>query len=609
MPAAKPTWVSQPFLGLWLDLPSWQGDNRSFSACNNVRIANGVVTSALMGWTLLPDFTLNGPVTLIADFPTNNNHHLVLGTPTDLYDWHNGDPVFLTPVYTAGTVDSDLTGNLILGTDTFWNTKMGTLGVRNNVMVGDQLYIGNSTQNDPAAVWVTVTAINSDTSLTVTPAVTPSLLNQTYTLRQLAQGDAQAYKWQFEVFPLAGPPINNDAIFITNGLDPVVTWDGVDLFAEYQAGMPFLARFMQRYKNMMIYGGLTQDGASLYTSIANSNNGLPLELAEGIANQYVASDGPYIINHLGVLGNNLMIYMGTIDSGSVVAATFVGFPTNFVFNEVIRGRGPIADNLVLEFPDRHEFLGQDGQYRYNGLYTQLMNTHVWRVVLQNFDRQRSARSLSNIVPQYGLAHIAIPLLTDDDPELSTAYVENYLEQPQQILFKPVTQRDFPFTAVGQLPMNADLEYWNLDPYTWDIDPFRWNDNQITGAYANQFAGDKDGNVYVMFTAETQAPSFALFSQRVVAGERSRGLVRRIYPFAEYSNAGYSLTVTLTLVDQLAGATAITDVKTMPLDYSSNRFTSHFRRGRSAAVQFGTAGPNQPWTLTGYDWDISSGGLR
>lgn len=604
----SPTWVSQPFLGLWLDLPTWQGDNRSLSACNNVRITNGALTNSRMGWTLLDDIgALNGRITMIAAFPNKNNYNLVIGTPTDIYDWHNGDPVFLTPVYVVGTVD--VTDDTVTGTgDMEWTAKMGALGIRNNVMVGDQITFGSSTANSRGANWYTVTEVTSDTVLKIDPPLAMPITGNSYTLRQLAQDDID-YRWSFELFPGAGPPHNNDVFFCANGLDPAITWNGVDLFAKYEADMPFVPHYMQRYKNMMIYGALTQDGQVLYTTIANSDNGLPTELAEGIANQYVVSDGPFQINHLSVLGNNLMVWMGSMDSGSVVAASFVGFPTNFVFNEVIRGRGPIASGTVLEFPDRHEFLSFDGQYRYNGLYTQLMNTHVWRVVLQSFDRSRTSRCYSNIVPQFGLAHLALPLQTDAADELEVAYIENYLEQPSNILFKPITQRDFPFTAVGQLPANSDVQYWNEDDTAWEDSLLRWNDNEIDGAYPNQFAGDADGYLYLLFTEETASPSFATFSQRVLAGERSKALVRRIYPFVDYINDDYSITVTVNLYDQIAGPLARSDTKTMPVDYSGNRFTSHFRRGRVAEVKFSTEGPDEPFNLTGYDWDISSGGLR
>lgn len=627
----KPTFITQPFLGLWLDRPAWQIDPRAFSACNNVIILNGRVTSSLMGWTIQTP-TFSGAITLLADFPIGENFHMrVVGTPTDLYNWNNGTPKFITPVYNTGTVSTN--GTAVTGSGTKFKTLNATaraiaaaalaqqnsgiptnpitLGVRNNIMPGDQISFGSASQNDPNATWFTVQSVTDDTHLVLTTSAGVQN-NVAFTNRMLAQGDNNVFHWNHEVFPGAGGFFNSDMVFFTNGLDPVISWNGTDTFGIYQSDMPFTCFEMRRFKNMMIYGGLTYKGELLGTSIANSDNNDPHNLATGVAGQYTVSDGPYTINWLGVLGNNLMVYMGNMQGGSVIAASFVGFPTNFVFNEVIRGRGPIASRLVAEFPDRHQFIGMDGEYRYNGLFIQLMNTQAWRVILQNFDRSRSDKAFCAVIPQFGLVNWALPLITDPGQDIVTAYVECYLEQPQNFLFKPITQRDFPFSAITLWPTGTPYTTWDQESGQWNNDTDRWNAFSISGSYPITYVGDSSGKVYSLFSADTQNgvayTSSATFGQRVVTTERERGLVRRIYPFVKQAS-GYSLTVILTLFDQLSGNSVITDTQTMAMDYSANRFTSHFRRGRLAQVQFSTAGPSQPWSLEGYDWDVSSGGQR
>lgn len=608
------TIIQQPFIGLALDAPPWNIDPRAFSACNNVRITNGRVTSALMGWTNTGATFRGKPITLIADFPNNNNNTLVIGTTEDLYNYNNGTPLYLTPIYNTGTVNCALS-TAVTGNFTTWNQPDGTLAVRNNVMPGDQISFANGLDNDPTHTWYTIATVNSDTSLTLTTAG-PLAGTQAYTIRKLAQGNIGINHWDFEIFPQAAPPLNGDTFFCTNGSDPVVTWTPGDVFAKYQSSMPFLCFELRRFKNLMIYGSLVYQGQSLPTSIANSDNGNPLNLTTGVAGQYVVSDGPYPINWLGVLGNNLMIYMGSMEGGSVVAASFVGLPTNFIFTEVIRGRGPIASRLVIEFPDHHEFVGFDGQYRYNGLYVQQMNVGVWNGpgnVIDMFDRSRADQAFTSLVPQYGSVHFSLPLQTDATAQNVTAYIENYLEGENNQLFKPMTQRDFPFTAAGQVPKGLAQVIWETDVIQWDLDPARWNDSTATGSYAQQFVGDINGNLYTLFTADTQDGTAYLstvtFAQRITVNERSRGLVKRIYPFIEYVASGYNLTVTIQIYDQLGGAVWATTTGTMAMDYSGNRFTSPFRRGRSFDITFSTPGPDQPWTMDGYDVDIIAGGLR
>lgn len=603
---AKNTPVIKPFQGLDLDGAQWQKDPRAFISCNNIRINRGQITNVNMGWTY-QGVTLNGAVTMHAIFPSNGTNFRILGTPTDLYNWNNGNPVFITPIYATGTAST--VGAAVTGIGTAWNTAIGT-GFRKNVQAGDQISFGSAAQNSPSATWYTVSAVNSDTSLTL--STSPGNLGaQVYTVRQLAQGDAQDYHWNWEVFPAAGAPFNADTFFAVNGIDALVSWRPIDLFASYQGGMPFVSFTLRRFRNLMVYGGLVQKGNVLATSIANSDNGLPTSMNTGVAGQFIVSDGPFTINNLGILGNQLMIYMGTIDSGSVVAAQFVGGSTLFVFNEVIKGRGPIAGRLVAEFPDRHQFIGPDGEYRYNGLFVQVMNPKVWRTVLQQFDRSRANRAFSFVNMQFGDIVWAIPLTTDPGAALTTAYVEHYLEDPNNYLLKPITQRDFPFSCAGIYP-NESYKTWDQLTNGFNTYTNSWSafDTQ-SGSYALQYVGDINGLIHALYSGQNQNGAAMLsqvnFSQRITINERSRGLVKRVYPFIQTGSG--TLQVTLNMFDQLGGTVAIVDIQNFALNYSGNRFTTHYRRGRLAQIAFSSNSTTTSWTMDGYDWDVEPGGVR
>lgn len=614
--------VTQPFLGLFYDRPSYQVDPKALVDCNNVRIHNGRITSFQMGWSLfLPaGVVLNGPVTLIDLFQfSNGTQVLILGSPTDLYQYINGAIFYITPQYTTGTIAVSVAG-VVTGSGTAWNTAIAS-GYRNNARAGDQIYIGSTGQNatNPSGSnggWWTVASVASDTSLTLANYTGGTVAGGTaYTLRQAFAGDAQTHHWNSETFPNAGAPDNSDLWFAVNGADCLFKWNGQTVAGSYVSTMPFVAFELRRFKNMMIYGGLIEtSGVFAPSSIANSDNNLPTSMNTGVAGQFVVTDDALFINDLEIFGNSLIIFAGNNLRGDVIGAQFIGLPLLWSFTEVIRNRGPIASRLVVSFPDHIQFVAADGEYRYNGLFVQLMNTQVWRFVLQSFDLSRADRAFAIVNKQFGDVIWALPLTSDtNSPGINTAYVEHYLEQANQFLFKPITKRDFPMTAGGFFPQIGTLT-WNQITKPFNTQQIPFNFSGLSGSYPLCLVGDVNGLVYVLYNGDTQNgaafTSFAQFPQRFTVNERSRGLVKRVYPFIEVvQNSSYNIAVTLTMYDQVGGMTAITDVQQLNPGYAGNRFTTHYRRGRLAAVKFSTTGPSQPWALDGYDIDAVAGGLR
>ena len=440
--------------------------------------------------------------------------------------------------------------------------------MRNNARIGDQIHFGSATANSPTATWYSITAVNSDASLTINSTSSfAGASSGAYTLRQrFTQQDTTPvspfapfrWNWSVETFPQAGAPFNSDVMIAVNGYDPTFAWDGVANSGTYRLEVPFIATQVRAFRNLMIYGGLLgENGVTLPNSIANSDNGVPTTMAGGVAGQYVVSDTPGPVIHLGVLGATLMIYLGGTVTGSVISASFVGFPTNFAFSVVINGRGPVAPRLVAEFPDRHQFLSMDGMYRYNGLFIQVMNDHIWRdfmnpnpdsALAQSFDYSRAALAYTALHPGHGELQWVVPSICDvnlDTPQW--AYVEHYMEQPNSYLFKPYTRRWFPYRHAG-LYLATGNWLWNQFTGTWDQMDVPWNTQTILTPYVLELAQPGSGDyystwpngLYTLFTSNTQgttgqlSPAYVLFPMRPVNdGLESRGLVKRVYPVVEY----------------------------------------------------------------------------
>jgi len=598
----------------------------------------------------------------------NGYQYLVVANTTDLYIYavsHQpptgyqtlgtlGLPHFITPVYTTGTVDCDGAGNLT-GHGTLWNTNIGTAGFRKNMRIGDYIYLnnpGSTTINDPLDThWHQIASIVSDTSATITDGG-PVIAGQTYTLRQCMANNTAHARVSFELFPNAGAPDNQDLCFMANGggtgstlIDPIVKWDPTKQFAVYLSTYAFTCRYLKRFNNVLVYGALFNANASgtptlglNWTQIASSDNGLPTSLATGVSFQGVVSDAPEPILHLGSLGNSLLIYCGSeafggagsnsasTGQGNVISAQFVGLPTVWQFQTVVRGRGPIARGLVAEFTDRHQFLAVDGEFRYNGMFLQPMNDHVFRNVIPNMQILNLGSNFVAHDPSHGdILWCIIRRNAAGDTLGKTCYTEHYMEMANSYLFKPITQRDAFFTdaPVGGAANLNWTAYLGTNP----------SNSTFGFQYLGPVIGDTEGNILTLGYNDIRHIGFSntltdfvrtcTFGSRVIAGERSRGLVKRIYPFIESASinvGGTTINVTLAMQDRLGGVTTSTTLSTYvytggPTE-PTNRFVTPYRRGRVATITFaaGVAGAitAAPFILDGYDWDLptrSPGGQR
>lgn len=594
--------VGYPLLGLFLDRPSHLIDPAGFDDCNNVRIALGRADSTLMGYRILtPDSLPVQPIRglyKVAGIPGVSADFVVVGTTTDLLKVDGvNPPTYLTPVYVAGTAAAS--GTAVTGIGTAWNTSIGG-GFRKNARAGDQIAFGVVSQDSISATWYTIASVTDDTHLTLQSSA-GVIANGSYTIRQcVSSNEPTEYNpWSFELYPT-----NSSAVLLlaTNGRPTdCVIGIGLPLVGPgggvYESALPWQAGYLRLFKNMMVYGNLYDPTAGDYlpTSIANSDVGLPVTMNTGVAGQYIVSDGSNAISQMEVLGNTLVIFAPGPMGGDVIGANFVGAPFNFTFTSLIRGRGPIGGRTAVTFPDRIEFLAAEGEYRYNGLFTQPVNNHLWRGLMQEdgatgrLDMSRINRAYGVPFPAFGDVIWALPLIGDAGYPVQTAFVEHYQELAGTSSMAPFTKRDWPFAAA----------------------------QASTGEAGEQLrTGDESGNLWNVYNAGNKAQNFngsggtpvtsyVRFPQRFVVGERMRSLVKRVYPLVEYQASG-TVSVAVSLYDEVGGQVKITDTQTFDPSYAGNRFTVHYRRGRLAQVKIsGTSG----WKLDGYDWDVVPGGQR
>lgn len=608
---SKPKAVIQPNLGIFQDRPLITVPPRALSDAKNFRIKNGRIVRDNMGWTKFMEENLDFPVTHITTFFFRDGTSVTMfATTKDVfeYDSSQAEPFLLTPRYEVGTVDVSAADPAVVTTNTgspLWLT---------NLKPGDFIHFGVTGQRKIANVWYEIDTVDNDDQLTLTTAVTGApLVNQAYTARQTFTGSLDNI-WDSQNFLRANPG-DVDLIFLTNGVDDIMKWNGTDDEVTLLPSLGFTCKVLFSFKNMMIYGNVTEAGSVNATTIKNSDVGFPEELALGLASEFRVHDGVDGILSIRGFANFMAIY----STSNITMTQFVGTPTVFVFREIEAGFGPISSRLIAPFPDFHEFVSVDAIYKFNGVRLVRVHGHVFREVIRKFSPNRRQLAIAHFDFENGEVMWVIPLTSDansqePDAPPEVAYTQHYLETRHGLgESDPIMIRDLPATALGNFQRENSLK-WSDISGIWEDQNFRWNDRFFAQSFPQTLFGDANGDVFIL--AETDSKdgadilSFARFGRRPVMDGRRKGTVRRIYPYVEKSEASGIMKVLLRCSDQVDGP--VTDITMYDFDLSLPEgalFVSPRKSARFVEVEFAIAGTGKFLSITGYDIDATIGGER
>lgn len=604
----KSTAVVNPNLGLYLDRPSIAIPPGGLQDGMNFRVQEGRLNNLNLGWSSFAPFTLNGTVTLIATFHLRTGTDvLIFGTPTDLYKYSTGSGgtvVYITPIYSTGTASAAATA--VTGIGTAWNS-----GTPVNVRAGDEINFTGSNVTDPAATWFKVQSVNSDTSITLT-ATAGTIAAHTYTIRHKFIGTA-ANAWTYDVFVNA-QPASEDRIYLTNGVDPVVMWNGtssqVTVLNINSQGI--ICQTLVVYKNMLIIANITQSGTLKPTDMLSSDPGSPEVFNSGLAGQFKVSGLTDQITRLARIGDYLVIYF----KNNIIVANFVGDPLLFIFRNSDAGKGTASVRGVAMYPSHHEFIGADTMYHFDGANVNPISNHIWREAIRISDPVRSSQIFTHLDEARGDYIWAFPLSSDTGAGTITspptiAFVEHYLETVPQGAPMPHSKRSFPFTAEGTFQRQTTLT-WNQLTNAWNTYNFKWNDQFFAAAFPLTLVGDTNGKIWVLNGAQdaggSALTSFVTFGRRAVIDGDNRGLLTRVVPFV--GTFSTPLTVTASFADYAIGSPTIIQTATYAQNTAEGQyFASIYRVGRYVEISFGTTGLNAPYEISGYDVKVSPGGMR
>jgi hypothetical protein len=614
---AKSTAVLAPTLGLFLDRPPIDIPKGGLQRALNVRIKNKRITNEQVGYTPFPNaadqVVLSGPCILLDTFITSGGvSHLIMGSTKDLYRYDPGDQqvYLLTPRYATGTVTVNGGSPNVTGSGTSWTA---------NAKPGDFISFGNNAQNDPFAVWYEIGTVTDNTHIVLTQNYAGSnLAGAQYTIRKTFTGGITDW-WSTASFlhatgTLGGSGSTSDRWYATNGVNPVVAWDGVSTQVYFPNLGVDKCRVVRSHKRTLVLGDITVSGARLPTSIKNSDIGKPETMAGGSATQEMVTDEPYRIVELRILGDLLAVYT----EGPLVTGQFVGGDLKWVFRTVVDNVGVIAGRAVADFGSYHHFIARDSEYRFDGISARPINDHIFREVLRRQSPSRLDLTHGWFDEENGELMWAIALTTDQNQEGGPeyCYVEHYLEDTgiDDPYFSAFAQRQIPATAFGYYARESTIT-WDTLTQPWSDLTFRWDDRFLQAAFPYTLFGDDQGRVFILNSGQSfnGAPVNALarFGRMAAVDGKRKGLMQRIWPFAErLAGADYGLDVRLYAADQAAGAATQLSVNVYDLTQPENRgFVSPGKAARFFELEFGTSGVGRLFALDGYDYDLKPAGAR
>jgi len=606
--------VIAPNLGLYLGRPPLMVPERGLQDGRNFRIKDGRLSNVGLGWRQFSAVDFGGPVLLIELFTLRGiDAKQIVATHRDIfeYDQSADTAAFLNPRYAVGTVNVSSADPAVV------TVQSGTpQWVTNGIKAGDFISFGSAAERSPTADWYEIASVDGESQLTLTTAVDGApLSDQAYTIRRTFTGMADN-AWITDIFvaPDDGAGgFGDDLWFATNGVDPVVTWDGQASEVTLHPELGFRCKHLRAYKNMMVYANLVYGSVTFPTSYVNSDVGKPLAAGDtgtGLSEQFRIHDGNDEIKRVERLGDNLVFY----SERHVTLVQFVGDPFVFIQRDVANDVGLVGSRLIANFGDYHEFIGQDSQYLFDGVQVVEIGKQVWRHITRLRDPVRHEMGFAHFDEDNGELIWAIALTSDArvsekgaPPEV--AFVEHYLEEVGERTSTPFSMRDMPFYCLGDGRTGGTLT-WDRVTIPWDEFTIRWNDGQLFDAFPLVLGG-KDGKIMLINGAQLQDgkpyPSFVRFGRRVLGDRRQRGLLSRVYPYVRQNQA--MLKVTTRFYDHPSGETSRSQVNEFDMRHSDGEryFVTPYRRGRFFDVEFGTEG--DPWELDGYDVDIRPGGER
>jgi hypothetical protein len=581
-------------LGIFLDRPIHQLPKGGLADARNCRVREGRVERRAMGWSPFFDIVLDGPPLLIDEFVLRTGVRLsIFGTARDLYlmDSTNGALDYLAPRYVTGSV-SVVNGNTTV-------TGVGTAFLA-NVKAGDQLIVGAANVTDPSALpgWVEILSVTDDTHLELAepyPFITAP--GQLYTIRKCFTG-TRLDIWSTAVFYDADPG-GVDLWFATNGVDDVVTWDGVATQVTPQPALGFKCSSLHVFAGMMLYVDLLEAGERKSNVVRNSANGQPLNVSTLEAAELNGTDVADRLVAAEPLGDIVVHYGLT----SISIAQFVGPPLFWVVRTVSRTVGALGRRSIVDRGERHAFMARDGGYTFDGVQVQPHGLHVLSKLVHTLDLNRLAQAIAFWNMEDAEVYWLLP--SSSDGESSTAYPQRaYTEHYQEVVRDhiPFMSRDLPATAIGSFTRTEALRFDEVIG-EFIAQDYEWVDRFFSAQFPTKLIGLADGSIMELGADDAQdgepINAYARGGRLPVVDGVRRGLVREIEAHVvPTEGATHALDIRFYGAETPEGPRELLETVQADLGGVGQRWYRPRCQARYLDLEIGTDGANEGFSVSG-----------
>lgn len=384
-----------------------------------------------------------------------------------------------------------------------------------------------------------------------------------------------------------------DTLIITNGKNPVKSWDGIAATVSDLAGSPPKARRVDVFQNHVLLTHIDPYAASPAPQKTQwSDLGSATTWVGGEAGSLSFLDEPTSLLDAVPLRDSMILYKE--DAGYLM--DYAGFPFTMTSRRLFTGFGPIASRIIANVRDAHYWLSTDNHvYKTTLSGPEPVGQSVRTELFDNLNFERKSRAFAFVHQPDNEIHFTVPTGAATFPDKS--YIMAYLEDKWG-------SRELSATAAAERGVRRlDVLTWDEVTTPWDAQVTVWDGATLqigadmimhgtsTGAVFQHSEGvmDADG-VAIDFDIETgmdafDQPARKKRCQRLhLQYEAASGTVLTIHPLTA-SGPGITPTVGAAITFTLDGS----GDQWVDLDLTAAWFGWRFRNANS----------NQPVTITGY----------
>lgn len=200
-------------------------------------------------------------------------------------------------------------------------------------------------------------------------------------------------------------------LFITNGTDEVLTWNGTDAkclnYHVAAAKDSIICKSIDVFFDHLVMGNVTIDAGSaqpktvLWSDVTDFD-----ELVTGGAGEALipALDGEIV--RIETLGDRLVIY----SDNTIAQSIFVGLPVVFSFEVVIEESRLISGRAIIDFGPAHLYCGQENIYLFDGSRSiRQIGNHVRTLYKADFNHEFATNFFTFNDTVKRLAFIVVPI--------------------------------------------------------------------------------------------------------------------------------------------------------------------------------------------------------